>query len=30
MGNELMTGIITDHPVISKITLGLMEDMGWY
>lgn len=29
-GNELMTGIMTGNPVTSYVTLGLMEDSGWY
>jgi hypothetical protein len=29
-GNELMTGVISGYPVISPITLGLLEDSGWY
>ncbi|KAK2179003.1 hypothetical protein NP493_519g04015 [Ridgeia piscesae] len=28
--NEAMTGSFTQHPVISRITLALMEDTGWY
>ena len=28
--NEAMTGIFTNNPVFSRITLALMEDSGWY
>ena len=28
--NEAMTGTYTQNPVISRITLALMEDTGWY
>jgi leishmanolysin-like peptidase len=28
--NEAMTGIFTNNPVFSRITLALMEDTGWY
>uniref|UniRef100_A0A6P7H2M7 Leishmanolysin-like peptidase n=1 Tax=Diabrotica virgifera virgifera TaxID=50390 RepID=A0A6P7H2M7_DIAVI len=28
--NEAMTGIHTQNPIISRITLALMEDTGWY
>lgn len=28
--NEAMTGTYTQNPVFSRITLGLMEDTGWY
>ncbi|KAI0207674.1 Leishmanolysin-like peptidase [Lamellibrachia satsuma] len=28
--NEAMTGSFTQHPVISRVTLALMEDTGWY
>ncbi|KAH3704021.1 hypothetical protein DPMN_079076, partial [Dreissena polymorpha] len=28
--NEFMTGTYTQNPVISRITLALMEDTGWY
>ncbi|XP_017782298.1 PREDICTED: leishmanolysin-like peptidase [Nicrophorus vespilloides] len=28
--NEAMTGTHTQNPVISRITLALMEDTGWY
>lgn len=30
LGNEIMTGVMSGYPVTSKITLGLMEDIGWY
>ena len=30
MGNELMTSQLTGFPVLSKLTLSLMEDSGWY
>lgn len=29
-GNELMTSKLTGHPIISRMTLSLMEDSGWY
>ena len=29
-GHELMTAQITGYPVISNLTLALMEDSGWY
>ncbi|CAH1153503.1 unnamed protein product [Phaedon cochleariae] len=28
--NEAMTGTHTQNPIISRITLALMEDTGWY
>lgn len=28
--NEFMTGTYTQNPVISRISLALMEDTGWY
>ena len=28
--NEAMTGIFTNNPVFSRVTLALMEDTGWY
>lgn len=28
--NEAMTGTYTQNPIISRITLALMEDTGWY
>lgn len=28
--NEAMTGTHTQNPTISRITLALMEDTGWY
>ena len=28
--NEAMTGVHTQDPVYSKITLALLEDSGWY
>lgn len=28
--NEAMAGIHTQNPIISRITLALMEDTGWY
>ncbi|XP_067929056.1 leishmanolysin-like peptidase [Watersipora subatra] len=28
--NEMMTGMYTQNPVVSRITLALMEDTGWY
>lgn len=28
--NEAMTGTYTQNPVFSRISLGLMEDTGWY
>ncbi|XP_022901692.1 leishmanolysin-like peptidase [Onthophagus taurus] len=28
--NEAMTGTHTQHPIISNVTLALMEDTGWY
>ncbi|XP_048752274.1 leishmanolysin-like peptidase [Ostrea edulis] len=28
--NEVMTGTYTQNPVISRVTLALMEDTGWY
>ncbi len=28
--NEAMTGVFTNNPVFSRITLALMEDTGWY
>lgn len=28
--NEAMTGTYTQNPVISRVTLALMEDTGWY
>ncbi|KAK9872590.1 hypothetical protein WA026_018722 [Henosepilachna vigintioctopunctata] len=28
--NEAMTGAHTQNPIISRITLALMEDTGWY
>lgn len=28
--NEAMTGVFTNNPVFSRITLALMEDSGWY
>lgn len=28
--NEAMTGTHTQNPIISNITLALMEDTGWY
>ncbi|XP_074652767.1 leishmanolysin-like peptidase [Tubulanus polymorphus] len=28
--NEAMTGTYTQNPLISRITLALMEDTGWY
>lgn len=30
LGNELMTGTMSHNPVTSLITLGLLEDSGWY
>lgn len=30
LGNELMTGIMSGDPINSQITLGLLEDSGWY
>lgn len=29
-GNEIMTSQLTGDPVISSLTLSLMEDSGWY
>lgn len=29
-GNELMTSKLSGYPVLSKLTLALMEDSGWY
>uniref|UniRef100_A0A7I4YXD3 Leishmanolysin-like peptidase n=1 Tax=Haemonchus contortus TaxID=6289 RepID=A0A7I4YXD3_HAECO len=29
-GNELMTGEVKDMPVISRLSLALLEDSGWY
>ncbi len=29
-GNELMTGIQNGNPVLSRFTLALLEDSGWY
>lgn len=28
--NEVMTGTYTQNPVVSRVTLALMEDTGWY
>ncbi|KAI0209622.1 Leishmanolysin-like peptidase [Lamellibrachia satsuma] len=28
--NEAMTGVLTQNPVFSRVTLALMEDTGWY
>ena len=28
--NEAMTGVFTQNPVFSRLTLALMEDTGWY
>ncbi|XP_046858994.1 leishmanolysin-like peptidase isoform X3 [Xenia sp. Carnegie-2017] len=28
--NEAMTGVFTNNPVFSRITLAIMEDSGWY
>ncbi|XP_028408918.1 leishmanolysin-like peptidase [Dendronephthya gigantea] len=28
--NEAMTGVFTNNPVFSRITLAVMEDTGWY
>lgn len=28
--NEFMTGTTKHHPIVSAITLGYMEDTGWY
>lgn len=29
-GNELMTGVQTGNPILSRFTLSLLEDSGWY
>ena len=29
-GNELMTGQMSGYPIMSNITLAVMEDSGWY
>ncbi|XP_019856355.1 PREDICTED: leishmanolysin-like peptidase [Amphimedon queenslandica] len=29
-GNEIMTGVIDFGPVLSNVTLALLEDSGWY
>lgn len=29
-GNEIMTGIITGYAILSKFTLAILEDSGWY
>lgn len=29
-GNEVMTGIITGHPILSRFTLAGLEDSKWY
>ncbi len=30
LGNELMTGFTSGNPVLSNISLALLEDTGWY
>ena len=30
MGNDYMTSSVSSHMLISKITLALFEDSGWY
>jgi hypothetical protein len=30
MGNDLMTARVSYHMELSNITLGLLEDTGWY
>ena len=30
MGNDLMTARVSPHMMLSNITLGLLEDSGWY
>ncbi len=30
LGNELITGFISGNPVLSNISLALLEDSGWY
>ena len=30
MGNDYMTSTVSSHMLISKITLALFEDSGWY
>ena len=30
LGNDIMTPRLDSHFVISNITLGLLEDTGWY